>query len=176
MDYGFIQDPARPGEQADVSVQITNPVPADTLDAETRWQVSEVLARYGHIVDNQEWDHLPLVFTPDATLDVQYATVDGLPAIQEFLAPGDRWRSHHTLNTTTKYLHRGEVSAWSRFLIVEAAGTTISGDYVDELTPTTGGWRIRSRRVSLRNRPDHAPDGAEWRRESFATWTASPSA
>jgi hypothetical protein len=159
-----------------VSVQITNPLPADTLDAETRWQVSEVLARYGHIVDNQEWDYLPLVFTPDATLDVQYTTVGGLPAIKDFLTPGDRWQSHHTLNTTTKYLGQGEVSAWSRFLIVEAAGTTISGDYVDVLIPTADGWRVRSRRVSLRNRPDRAPDGTAWRRESFATWNARPDA
>lgn len=45
------------------------------------------------------------------------------------------------------------MNAWSRFLIVEAAGTTISGDYVDVLSDTAEGWRIRSRRISLRNRP-----------------------
>ena len=51
----------------------SQPTAEQRLDAETRWQVSEVLSRYGHIVDNQEWAYLPLVFTPDATLDVQYA-------------------------------------------------------------------------------------------------------
>ncbi len=149
-------------------------VARDAVDPDTRWQVSEVLSRYGHIVDNQEWAYLARVFTPDATLDAQgRPVVHGLAGIRQFLEPSDPWRSHHTLNTATRWLgDGGEISAWSRFLVVEAAGTTISGDYVDRLTRTAGGWRIRSRRISLRNRAGQAPDGQPWRTESFSTWTA----
>lgn len=144
-----------------------------TLDAETRWQVSQVLARHGHIVDNQEWAYLPLVFTPDATIDAQHTTATGLAEIQQYLEAAGPWRSHHTLNTITKPSADGqEISAWSRFLVVAATGTTVSGDYVDVLTDAGDGLRIQSRRVSLRNRPDQTPDGEAWRTESFATWNA----
>ena len=151
------------------------PVPRaeqDALDPGTRWQVSEVLSHFAHMVDNDEWTLLPLLFTPDATLSAQDGSAHGLSEIQNYLRPGDRWRAHHTLNTITRFLADGTVSAWSRFLIVEAAGTTISGDYVDVLSDTAEGWRIRSRRISLRNRPGAAPDGQPWRTESFATWIA----
>jgi SnoaL-like domain len=151
----------------------TTCVSGAALDPRPRWQISEVLSRHGHIVDNQEWAYLPLVFTASATLDAQYTSATGVAEIQQFLESFGPWRSHHTLNTVTKYSGtQGEVSAWSRFLVVEAAGTTISGDYVDVLTDTIDGWRIRSRRISPRNRPGQAPDGQAWRSESFSTWNA----
>jgi hypothetical protein len=36
----------------------------DALDPDTRWQVSEVLSRFAHMVDNGEWPLLPTVTTP----------------------------------------------------------------------------------------------------------------
>jgi hypothetical protein len=56
--------------------------------------------------------------------------------------------------------------------VVQADGFSIPGDYIDVLVPTAAGWRIRSRRISGRNRPDRAPDGQAWRTENFATWSA----
>ena len=115
--------------------------PAAEPDASTRWQVSETLSRYGHVVDSQEWAYLPLVFAPTATVDAQFTTVSGLAEIQGLLESEGPWRSHHTLNTIMRY-DGTEITAWSRFLLVEAAGTTISGDYVDRLSETDAGWRI----------------------------------
>jgi hypothetical protein len=143
------------------------------LDPDTRWQVSEVLSRYGHIVDNEEWAYLPLVFADDAVLDAQYVTARGLAEIRRYLESSGPWRSHHTLNTATKYLgDSGEITAWSRSLVVRADGLSIPGDYVDVLVPAAAGWRIRSRRISARNRPGQSLDGQAWRTESFATWSA----
>jgi hypothetical protein len=143
------------------------------LEPSTRWQVSEVLARYGHVVDNEEWKYLPLVFTDDAVLDAQYLTASGLAEIQRHLEASGPWRSHHTINTATKYFgDAGEITAWSRYLVVHADGLSVPGDYVDILVPTPAGWRIRHRRISARNRPDQAPDGQPWRTESFATWSS----
>ena len=152
--------------------QLVPHVGQDALDPDTRWQVSEVLSRFAHLVDNGEWTLLPLVFTPDATLSAQDGTANGLSEIETYLRPGDRWRAHHTLNTITRFLADGTVSAWSRFLLVEAVGTAISGDYVDVLSNTAEGWRICSRRISLRNQAGAAPDGQPWRTESFVTWIA----
>jgi hypothetical protein len=76
--------------------------------------------------------------------------------------------------SATKYFgDAGEITAWSRSLVVQADGLSIPGDYVDVLRPTAAGWRIRSRRLSLRNRLDQSPDGEPWRTESFATWSAA---
>ncbi len=66
------------------------------LNPDDRWQVSEVLSRYGHIVDNEEWTYLPLVFTGDAGLDAQYVTAGGLAEIRRYLESSGPWRSHHT--------------------------------------------------------------------------------
>jgi hypothetical protein len=150
--------------------ELTSP---DRLAPDTRWQISETLSRYGHVVDNQEWSYLPLVFTADAVVDAQYVNLHGLGEIQGHLESFGPWRSHHTINTIVKRGGPEKVRAWSRFLIVQADGITISGDYIDELVHTADGWRIRSRRISLRNRPDKTPDGQAWRTESFATWNAS---
>jgi hypothetical protein len=144
------------------------------LDPDTRWQVSEVLSRFGHIVDNGDWEYLPLVFTDDAVLDAQDGAARGLAEIRQYLESAGRWRSHHTLNTATQYFgDSGEITAWSRSLVVQADGLSVPGDYVDILVPTAAGWRIRSRRASARNRPGPAPDGQPWRTESFATWSAA---
>ncbi len=98
-----------------------------------------MLSRYGHILDNGEWGYLSTVFALDATLDAQYVTAHGLGEIEQFLQPFDRWTSHHTLNTATRYVgSSGDVSAWSRFLLVEASGRTASGDYVDLLRQDRG--------------------------------------
>jgi hypothetical protein len=156
-----------------VTEEPSNRLVQERLDPETRWQIAEVLSRYGHIVDNQEWTHLTMVFTVDATFDAQDTVAAGLSEIQPVLEASGPWRSHHTLNTITKYsADKSAITAWSRFLVVEASGTTMSGDYVDTFTRTPEGWRIRSRRLSLRNRPDKAPDGQPWRTESFTTWDA----
>ena len=59
--------------------QLVPPVGQDALDPDTRWQVSEVLSRFAHLVDNGEWTLLPLVFTPDATLSAQDGTANRSP-------------------------------------------------------------------------------------------------
>jgi hypothetical protein len=134
------------------------------------WAVRELLARYGHVVDNQAWDELPSVFTNDVELDAEFAdgefrVVTGLDRLREFLEGFDSRRSHHTLNTIVDE-HDGVVHAWSRFLVVEFDATSLTGDYVDEIVKTAGGPRIAKRRISTRNRPA----GEQGRVESFETW------
>lgn len=145
-----------------------------SLDPDTRWQVSEVLSRYDHIVDNQEWSYLPLVFIAGARLDAQGTAANGVAEIQGFLESLGPWISHHTVNTLTKRSGPdSEVIAWSRFLVVEAGGASISGDYLDTLTATANGWRIRSRRVAPRNRAETELSAGRLPDVSFAAWNAA---
>lgn len=136
--------------------------------SEQSWAVTELLARYGHVVDNQAWAELPSVFTADAALDAEFAdgefrTVTGRERIREFLEGFDPLRSHHTLNTIIEN-GDGVVHAWSRFLVVEFDATSLTGDYVDEIIETPDGLRISKRRISTRNRREAR------RQESFGTW------
>lgn len=133
------------------------------------WAVTELLARYGHVVDNQEWSELASVFTSDVELDAQFAdgeyrTVTGIEPLRGFLEAFDPRRSHHTLNTIIR-IENGVAHAWSRFFVVEFDATSLTGDYVDEIVPTVDGPRIAKRRISARNRPEQG------RQESFASWT-----
>ncbi|WP_114327896.1 nuclear transport factor 2 family protein [Rhodococcus sp. Eu-32] len=135
------------------------------------WAVHELLARYGHVVDNQAWDELPSVFTADVRLDAEFAdgefrVVTGLDRLREFLEGFDSRRSHHTLNTILEVDADGIVHAWSRFLVVEFDATSLTGDYVDEIVDTADGPRIGKRRISTRNRPADE----QGRVESFETW------
>jgi hypothetical protein len=141
------------------------------VDSEIRWDVTELLSRYGHVVDNQAWAELGSVFTTDAVIDAQYETTQGLAEIRRYLESFDPKRSHHSLTPIIQPgEHPGVVHAWSRFIIVEFDATVLCGDYVDVVVETAGGWRIQGRRVSPRNRADTAPGGEPWRTESFAAW------
>ncbi len=141
------------------------------MDSEISWAVTELLSRFGHVVDNQAWPELGSVFSADAVIDAQDATASGLAEIRRYLESSDPKRSHHSL---TPIISAGDspgvVHAWSRFIIVEYDATVLCGDYVDVVVDTAEGWRIRARRISPRNRADSAPGGEPWRRESFATW------
>ncbi len=59
----------------------------DALDPDTRWQVSEVLSRFAHMVDNGEWTLLRLLYRdhPDYGGEVDHA------ALIERLAVYDGW-------------------------------------------------------------------------------------
>lgn len=140
-----------------------------TIAGEKAWAVTELLSRYSHVVDNQAWDELPSVFTPDAEVDAEFTTVTGYVGIRGLLESFDPLRSHHTLNTILRDGAEGVTHAWSRFLVVEFDASSLTGDYVDDIVDTEAGPRIRKRRMSTRNRPE---DAGKPRRESFATWTA----
>lgn len=141
------------------------------VDAEISWAVTELLSRYGHVVDARAWPQLTSVFTSDATLDTEDGSARGLAEIQAYLQAVNPLRSHHTLNPVLK-ADGSTVRAWSRFILIEADATSLGGDYIDEFTNTPAGWRISARRISRRNRPDVAPGGDRWRTETFASWEA----
>jgi hypothetical protein len=139
------------------------------VDVEISWAVTELLARYGHVVDARAWAELGSVFSADATLEAEDGSARGLAEIQAYLEAIDPRRSHHTLNPVLK-VDGATVQAWSRFIHIEFDATSLGGDYIDKFTETPAGWRISARRISRRNRADSAPGGDPWRTETFASW------
>ncbi|WP_018505609.1 hypothetical protein [Parafrankia discariae] len=94
--------------------------------------VVQVLALFGHAVDNGDTELLAQVFIDPPALD---------PATSP---------SHHTVNTEVKRVPGG-LAAWSRLVTIAGDGSVASADVVDALTETPAGWRVASRTVHPRH-------------------------
>jgi len=60
--------------------------------------------------------------------------------------------AHHVTNIVVSE-QDGQVTARSKFLGIRKDGTVGSGTYDDVIRRTPDGWRVASRRVSLRREP-----------------------
>lgn len=104
--------------------------------------VAQVLARYGHALDNGDDELLGQVF------------VDPPPIVA---APSP---AHHLVNIEVRRVPGG-LAAWSRLVTIAGDGSVASADVVDVLTETPGGWRVTRRTVHPRHGgPAVVGDGA----------------
>lgn len=114
--------------------------------------LQQLMALYGHVADGDDLGRFREVFTPDAVFDVSAIGGEvhrGLPAIQAFFALGKPPHppSHHTTNVHVAQ-EAGAVRVFSKWMVIaRASGGLKTGDYVDEVTGTPGGWRIAQRVV-----------------------------
>jgi hypothetical protein len=127
----------------------------DRLAAEDRFEITQVLARYGHVMDRRDFAALPGVFAPDATFDVSSVggpIYRGLSQIEDFLALGDSIHPpFHLLANAWVYEQGDAVRSLSKWLTVDRhTGLPRSGDYHDEWLLTADGWRIAVRVARVR--------------------------
>jgi hypothetical protein len=120
------------------------------LTVEDRFEITQVLARYGHVMDRRDVAALPDVFATDATFDVTSVggpVYRGLSQLQDFLALGDSIHPpFHVLSNAWVYQEGDAVRSLSKWLTVDAhTGLPRSGDYHDEWLLTEDGWRIAVR-------------------------------
>jgi len=141
------------------------------------WEIYQLLARYGHVVDNSEWPQLAAVFTADAVLDSSDEQVTGLDAISRRLKERADRSAHHTVNTQLEEGAHG-VRARSRIVGIGYDAAVHSRDIVDTVVRTADGWRIsrrqdrrrtRSARSASDARPPSDPMPRENRLEPVAT-------
>lgn len=130
------------------------------LDVGDRLALHELLHLYGHLVDDRAWDRLDEVFTADAVYDGRDFGMPVTHSLAELVA---EWTSdeglrrhplaHHATNIVVTEDADGTVRVRSKGLGVGAGGRVGSVVYDDVAVRTEAGWRLRSRRVTLR-RPD----------------------
>ncbi len=123
------------------------------LTAEDRAEIEQVIAAYGHIVDDNVWDRAHLVFTDDFVFDFSEfgrPNLHGVDALKTALE-GRKVYSHHSTNITLFEAEDGLVRVRSKFIGFPNEGPPISGDYRDEFVRTARGWRLRRRRSSVRD-------------------------
>ena len=121
--------------------------PADHIE------IREVLADYGHIVDDHDWDRAEDVFMPDVVFESHNGEIV-LNGISDIVATfkGRNMYAHVTTNTTLRENNDGTVSAHSKFLGFPNEGPPVTGDYRDQLVRTPAGWRLAHRRAEIRQR------------------------
>jgi 3-phenylpropionate/cinnamic acid dioxygenase small subunit len=126
-----------------------------TLAPDDRAEITELLARHGHLFDDGEFDRLDLLFTASVRYDVTAfggGVLQGVEAIRAAtLALGDRNPvGHHVTNVVLTEQPDGSVRARSKGIGIYADGTAGSVTYEDEIVRTGDGWRIDARTVAPR--------------------------
>jgi len=141
-----------------------------TLAPDDRAEITELLARHGHLFDDGEFDRLDLLFTASVRYDVTAfggGVLQGIEAIRAAtLALGDRNPvGHHVTNVVLTEQPDGSVRARSKGIGVYADGTAGSVTYEDEIVRTDDGWRIDARTIAPRRARHQQSPPRSWERE-----------
>jgi SnoaL-like domain len=127
------------------------------LDVADRLALHELVALYGHLVDERRWDELHRVFVPDVVYDATDFEMPVTRTLDELVA---EWTSevgmtrhplaHHTTNVVVLDDDDGTVRIVSKGIGVGHGGRVGSVTYRDVAVRTGDGWRLASRTVELR--------------------------
>ena len=124
---------------------------ADIID------IHQLLALYGHFLDDQEFERLREVFTPDAVVIFggrDRPPIEGIDAIVDFFSNAAGSSAHHVSNIVV--LADGDTVRVRSKLFVPYTRPEhdvhrwYGGTYDDEVVRGDGGWRIRRRTVTGR--------------------------
>ncbi|MGX5682167.1 nuclear transport factor 2 family protein [Schumannella luteola] len=123
------------------------------LSEKDRAEIEEVIAIYGHVVDDNAWDRAHLVFSDDFVFDFSEfgrPNLNGVAELKDALR-GRRVYSHHSTNVVIEEQPDGTARVRSKFIGFPNEGPPISGDYRDLFVRTPDGWRLARRRSSVRD-------------------------
>jgi SnoaL-like domain len=117
--------------------------------------IHELLALYGHIIDQREWQRVDELFTSGAVYDMTafgLGTVVGTAAIRRLWSRPDAAHplAHHATNIIVQEDADGTVRVLSKGLGVGPNGRVGSVVYRDVVERTPQGWRFVSRSAQLR--------------------------
>ena len=125
------------------------------LAAADQLAIHELLALYGHVIDEREWQRVEELFTERSVYDMRefgLGVVRGAAAIRALWSAANAAHplAHHCTNIIVSEDADGTVRALSKGLGVGANGRVGSVVYRDVLERTQAGWRFASRTAYLR--------------------------
>jgi hypothetical protein len=117
--------------------------------------IHQLLALYGHIIDERQWSRVTELFSDAAVYDMSEF---GLGVVQGVRAIGALWSkpdaahplAHHATNIVVTEDPDGTVRVLSKGLGVGPNGRVGSVVYRDVVELTAAGWRFTSRHAQLR--------------------------
>jgi hypothetical protein len=117
--------------------------------------IHELLARYGHIIDEREWQRVEELFTERSRYDMRefnLGEVRGAQAIRALWSDPQAAHplAHHATNILVSEDPDGTVRVLSKGLGVGVNGRVGSVVYRDVVEKTGAGWRFLSRTAHLR--------------------------
>ncbi|MBS0366092.1 MAG: nuclear transport factor 2 family protein [Proteobacteria bacterium] len=129
-----------------------------------RIAIHELLALYGHVIDERAWERVCELFTERSIYDMRdfgLGVVHGAAAIRALWSDpaAPHPLAHHATNIVVSEDSDGTVRALSKGLGVGANGRVGSVVYRDVLERTAAGWRFAERIAALRRAPP-APRGS----------------
>lgn len=119
-------------------------------------EIAQLLARYCHLVDDQQWDRLGEIFAPDGSMTVTglYETHTGPGPLRELYSVKMNHPLAHHSTSLVVLEHQGDrARTVSKWVTVRADGGTGTGVYADELVRTSQGWRVQARVATPGYRP-----------------------
>lgn len=122
------------------------------LTPQDRADIAQVIATYGHVVDDDAWERASQVFTDDFVFDFSEFGRPDLVGVEQLRAAlrNRKVYAHHSTNLTIAEDGEGRARVRSKFIGFTNEGPPVSGDYRDLLVKTTDGWRLSRRRSSVR--------------------------
>jgi 3-phenylpropionate/cinnamic acid dioxygenase small subunit len=131
-----------------------------TLDTRDLLAIHDLLARYGHVVDDADWERLSEVFSDDGVFDLEAigrGRAQGMEELRACFARLDHPLAHHTTNVTIEPDSPRRARVRCKYLVVSDDGRARSGEYHDDVVLTSVGWRLERRTVVPRRaRPGRA--------------------
>jgi hypothetical protein len=117
--------------------------------------IHELLALYGHIIDEREWSRVGELFTASSVYDMSefgLGVVHGAQAIGELWSRPDAMHplAHHASNVLVSEDADGTVRVLSKGLGLGRNGRIGSVVYRDVVERTEAGWRFAARTAYLR--------------------------
>ena len=117
--------------------------------------IQQLLALYGHIIDEREWQRVGELFTATAVYDMSefgLGVVHGAAAIRELWSRPDATHplAHHATSIVVSEDADGTVRVLSKGLGVEPNGRVGSVVYRDVVVRTSEGWRFAARKAQVR--------------------------
>jgi len=122
----------------------------ELMDSSDLLAIHDLLAQYGHVVDDAEWQALSDVFSPDGVFDLEAigrGRASGMEELQTCFSQLDHPLAHHTTNVMIEADGDGRARVRCKYLVVSDDGRTRTGEYHDEVVHTPTGWRIQRRTV-----------------------------
>jgi 3-phenylpropionate/cinnamic acid dioxygenase small subunit len=135
------------------------------MDTSDILEIHQLLARYGHAIDDRDWPEFTRLFVPDAVLDHTQVrapqVLHGIDAILGYYRDANHPSAHHVTNIVVSE-HGGVVRVRSKwFAPYTRAGHSpvrwAGGVYEDVVVHTTEGWKF-SEKVCI-GRWQHTPEG-----------------